>query len=214
MRYPAIRGATLGIAADTENPRAAASDWPDTMNGSCVLPVMHWSTVLRACGGLCAPLQLRRADTGFALAVHNLQRSMCRRAVKLLFWHRPCYTRMHPGHTILPCILDGQTTDVFHFLPSIHTLFFALPRLCWAQSTQVCCALHTSAHTTQYDCLNILSMIRGFCTSPWPGHSMRGPCFMNTFSVHSAQAMSFAPGHIERTPHPGMGCSFVWSMCT
>ena len=77
------------------------------------------------------------------------------------------------GRTILPCVLDGQTTDVFLFSPALDALFFGLPRLSLAKSTQVCCALHTSAHTTRYACLNILSMIRGFCASPWPGHSVR-----------------------------------------
>ena len=214
LRYPTIRGTTLGIADDTRIPPAAASDRPDTMGGSCLVPVMHWTSARRACGGVCAPLRHSRSDTGFALAASKVERSMRRCAVKLLFWHSPRYACTHPGRTILPCVLDGQTTDAFLFSPALDALFFGLPRLCLAKSTQVCCALHTSAHTTRYACLNILSMIRGFCTSPWPGHSMRGPCFMNTFSVHSAQAMSFAPGHIERTPHPGMGCSFVWSMCT
>ena len=133
----------------------------------------------------------------------NLQRSMRRCAVKLLFWHSPRYACTHPGRTILPCVLDGQTTDAFLFSPALDALFFGLPRLCLAKSTQVCCALHTSAHTTRYACLNILSMIRGFCASPWPGHSVRGPCFIKTFfCAFCAQSMSFAPGHIERTPRP------------
>ena len=62
-----------------------------------------------------------------------------------------------------------------------HAVFFAPPQLCFAQSTQVYCALHTSAHTARYACLNILSMIRGFCASPWPGHSVSGPYFIKTF---------------------------------
>ena len=170
---PRFRGATLGITANTGNPSACAADRPDTMDGSYLLPVMHWNNARRACGGVCALFQLRRSETGFALAVRNLQRSMRRCAVKLLFWHSPRYACTHPGRTILPCVLDGQTTDAFLFSPALDALFFGLPRLCLPKSTQVCCALHTSAHTTRYACLNILSMIRGFCASPWPGHSVR-----------------------------------------
>ena len=173
LRYPTIRGTTLGIADHTQFPPAAASDRPDTMGGSCLVPVMHWTSARRACGGVCAPLRHSRSDTGFALAASKVERSMRRCAVKLLFWHSPRYACTHPGRTILPCVLDGQTTDAFLFSPALDALFFGLPRLCLAKSTQVCCALHTSAHTTRYACLNILSMIRGFCASTWPGHSVR-----------------------------------------
>ena len=82
---PRFRGATLGITANTGNPSACAADRPDTMDGSYLLPVMHWNNARRACGGVCALFQLRRSETGFALAVRNLQRSMRRCAVKLLF---------------------------------------------------------------------------------------------------------------------------------
>ena len=215
LRYPAIRSATLGIAADTRIPRAAASDRPDTMGRSCVLPGMHWTSARRACGGVCAPMQLRRSDTGFGLAIRNLQRSMRRCAAKLLFWHSPRYACTHPGRTILPCVLDGQTTDAFHFSPVLHALFFTLPRLCWAQSTQVCCALRTSAHTTQYACISTLWVIRGFCASPWPGHSVRGPCFIKTFSVRfcaqpcpSHQDILSGP-HALYGLHLCMGCARI-----
>ena len=173
LRYPTIRGTTLGIADQTRTPPAAASDRPDTMGGSCLVPVMHWTSARRACGGVCAPLRHSSSDAGFALAAMNVQSSMRRCAVKLLFWHSPRYACTHPGRTILPCVLDGQTTDAFLFSPALDALFFGLPRLCLAKSTQVCCALHTSTHTIQYACLNILSVIRGFCASPWPGHSVR-----------------------------------------
>ena len=107
LRYPTIRRTTLGIAADSRNPRATTSDRPDTMGGSCLVPVMHWTSARRACGGVCAPLRHSRSDTGFALAASKVERSMRRCAVKLLFWHSPRYACTHPGRTILPCVLDG-----------------------------------------------------------------------------------------------------------
>ena len=102
-----IRGTTLGIADQTRTPPAAGSDHPDTMGGSCLVPVMHWTSARRACGGVCAPLRHSRSDTGFALAASKVERSMRRCAVKLLFWHSPRYACTHPGRTILPCVLDG-----------------------------------------------------------------------------------------------------------
>ena len=107
LRYPTIRGTTLGIADHTQFPPAAASDRPDTMGGSCLVPVMHWTSARRACGGVCAPLRHSRSDTGFALAASKVERSMRRCAVKLLFWHSPRYACTRPGRTILPCVLDG-----------------------------------------------------------------------------------------------------------
>ena len=146
LRYPAIRSATLGIAADTRIPRAAASDRPDTMGRSCVLPGMHWTSARRACGGVCAPLQLRRSDTGFGLAIRNLQRSMRRCAAKLLFWHSPRYACTHPGRTILPCVLDGQTTDAFHFSP-VPMPSFSLSRGCVGHSRHRCAVPFALPHT-------------------------------------------------------------------
>jgi len=82
-----------------------------------------------------------------------------------------------------------------------HAVFFAPPQLCFAQSTQMSCALHTSAHTARYACLNILSMIRGFCASPWPGHSVSGPYFIKTFFCAFCAEQSSSHQDILSGPH-------------
>ena len=115
-------GATLGIDADTRNPRATASERPDTMGGLCALPGMHWISARRACGGACAPLRHRLSNTYFLLAASNVQCFVRRCAVKLLFRHRPCHACMHLGHTILPCVLSGATACAFNFSPSLQSL--------------------------------------------------------------------------------------------
>ena len=96
---------------------------------------------------------------------------------------------MHSSRAHYPAVrLERTDHGRLPFLACTRCPLFRSPRLCLAKSTQVCCALHTSAHTIQYACLNILSVIRGFCASPWPGHSVRGQCFIKTFSVCSADS--------------------------
>ena len=64
-RAPAIREATLGITANTGNPRVAASGQPDTTGRSWLTPLVHRTRTRRACARLGAPVWLRRAATGF-----------------------------------------------------------------------------------------------------------------------------------------------------
>jgi hypothetical protein len=203
LRYPTIRRTTLGIADHTRIPRAATSDRPDTMGGSCLVPVMHWTSARRACGGVCAPLQLRRSDTGFTLAGSNVQRSMRRCAVKLLFWHSPCYACTHPGRTILLCVLDGQTTDAFHFLHALPCcLFRSPPVVLRTVDTDVLCPSHFRTHRTV--CLsqhpvNDTWVLR--ITVAW-SLCVRTILHQDLFLCVLRRAMFFAPGHIERTPRP------------
>lgn len=64
-RAPVIREATLGITANTGNPRLAASGQPDTTGRSWLTPMVHRTRTRRACARLGAPVWLRRAATGF-----------------------------------------------------------------------------------------------------------------------------------------------------
>ena len=64
-RAPVIREATLGITANTGNPRVAASGQPDTTGRSWLTPLVHRTRTRRACARLGAPVWLRRAATGF-----------------------------------------------------------------------------------------------------------------------------------------------------
>jgi len=65
---------------------------------------------------------------GFLRSPSNLQRSMRRCALKLIFWPSMHYACQHPGHTILSGVVDAATTCALHFSPALHVLFSALPR--------------------------------------------------------------------------------------
>ena len=86
----------------------------------------------------------------------NVQCSARRCAVKLNFWHSPGYVCKYPGRTIQPCFVGGMATCSCRFPPALPALALSPSRKCQGQSTQMCCALHTSAQTAQYDCRGTL----------------------------------------------------------
>ena len=156
LRYPAIRGSTLGGAADTgfrarAHPTGRTRRVGHICSPSCSGPGREGPAVLCVLHSGSGS-----SDTHFELAAGNVLCSARRCAVKLNFWHSPGYVCKYPGRTIQPCFVGGMATCSCQFHPALPAHALSRSRRCPAQSTQMCCALHTSAQTAQYDCRGTL----------------------------------------------------------
>ena len=202
LRYPTIRGTTLGIADDTRIPPAAASDRPDTMGGSCLVPVMHWTSARRACGGVCAPLRHSRSH-GFCARCEQRRALDAQVCCEAPFLAQPALC-MHTPRAHYPAVrLERTDHGRLPFLACTRCPLFRSPPVVFGKvDTGVLCPSYFRTHHTV--CLSQhpvndtwvlrIAVAWSLCALTM-FHQDLFLCVLRT-------VMSFAPGHIERTPLP------------